>query len=120
MRDTFYKLAIRFFNKKQFVFRFDYYDEESQKTTRNIDDTNVQQYEFINQGNNSICKINGMQIFSPDLNQVPTSVKLDIRQNEIDVGLYSYNFINGGGVVPPENKLLVISKVKASRARGEV
>lgn len=83
------------FQTKQFVFRFDYYDgtEDSLK----ISDTNVFQYEFINQGT-TVCLINEMEVFPPvnpngSINLIlPKQITLSCYTNEKDVNIYGYRF----------------------------
>ena len=80
--------------QKQFVYRHDYYDGSEQNNE--IYETNVVEYEFINQGN-SVCVINNMEL-QPSISGIPpSSIKLDIRNNEKDVTVYRYNFLSVQG-----------------------
>jgi hypothetical protein len=77
--------------QKQFVFRNDYYD--GSETNNEIYETNVIEYEFVNQGN-TVCVINNMEL-QPSISGIPPSdIKLDIRKNEKDVTVYRYRFLD--------------------------
>jgi hypothetical protein len=77
----------------QFVFRFQEYDgSESQSIGNQIDDSNVVEYEFINQGT-TICIINeGLRIYPSYSGIEPSRVKLEIDQSEKDVTVYQFRF----------------------------
>jgi len=120
LKQRVWKLAFRYFKPKQFVFRFDEYTEQTLRTKAAIDDTNVVQYRFINQGSNSLIVINGMTIPSVDLGIPIQDVNLKVNDNEIDNTIYKYKFLDAGAGIPVVHRLLVISKVKASNARGKV
>lgn len=128
LRCMFYKISIkRLSRKREFVFRFDYYDDNSRG--HGIDETNVVQYEFINQGN-TVININGL-LLQPLVNQSgfafpfdtpPNRILLPIRENEMDVTVYRFKFLAQVSVPPFEpdnNLLLVISKVKADIATNK-
>ena len=92
------KLLIGYFRAKQFVFRFQYYtgtDEESGQ----INDTNVVQYRFINQGT-SVCLINEGELqpgINPGgaINLIPgKEFVLEVRSREKDVTIYKYKFLD--------------------------
>jgi len=130
-----------FIRAREYVYRFEYYDEQSD--TSAIDDTNVVQYEFINQGT-TIVEINGMKIYPEWAGIAPHRVLLHINYNEMDVTIYKFKFFpidqaaattlpdpanpafvqnfvtpdpNGFIALPqPVNRLLVVVKVKANIA----
>jgi hypothetical protein len=132
---TLKKMLARFLLQKQFVFVSRYYQESA-----SIDDTNVTQYEFINQGT-TIAEVNDIKIYPAISGIEPQRVLLNINSNEKDVEAYKLRFIpldfqivtartaagtDGKYMVqspqPPLvpfpnvnfNRLLVISKVQAS------
>ena len=88
-----YQIAVYLKNlvkRKQFVFEFIILDGTEEP--KEIHDTNSIEYEFINQGN-SICVINDTLFLYPQFSGIPPyRVKLDIRQREMDVQLYTYDF----------------------------
>jgi hypothetical protein len=77
----------RFFQIKQFVFRFDFITANGSIEN----DSNVVEYEFINQGT-TIANINGLRIYPQFANFPPYRVKLDIRNRELDVTIYKIRF----------------------------
>ena len=120
---VFKALFKRLTRRREYVFRFEYYDEDSRGNT--IDDTNVVQYEFINQGN-TVIDINGL-LLQPNVTLLaivhtvePSRILLPIRENEMDVSIYRYKFLGPIPLdVPPVSLLLVISKVKADIATNK-
>ncbi len=74
-----------------FVFNFDYFDGQGEDSF-SIDDTDVVEYEFINQGN-TICVINdGLRLY-PGFTQIaPDRWKGTINDFENDMTIYKYKF----------------------------
>jgi len=110
------KLLARYLQQKQFVFRFQVFTDADQY----INDEGVVEYQFYNLGTTTI-DINGLIIvpnilFGPPTQTIGTSgFRLPINENEMDVTIYTLKFIDTtGGAIPVDNRLLVISKCKAS------
>jgi len=91
-----WKAIQKFFLQKQFVYRYDYYD--GTEKSLEVYETNVVQYEFVNQGQ-TVCVINGMELnpsqpFTPGITEIPpTRWKGIVNYNEKDVTVYKYRFI---------------------------
>ncbi len=129
LRCKVYKVILnRLTRKREFVFRFEYYDGNTKGNT--IDDTQVVQYHFVNQGN-SVIDINGMKL-NPTIdatgvqfpfNVNPSSILMPIRENEMDVTVYKYKFLETiPDPAPPPGRidsLLVIMKIKADIATNK-
>lgn len=80
------KLFTRYITEAQFVFRFMYYEKNT-----TINDTNVVQYEFINQGN-TVIDINGMLLQPSASGLEPVRWIGAIQNNENDVTVYKVKF----------------------------
>lgn len=80
------KLFTRYITEAQFVFRFMYYEKNT-----TINDTNVVQYEFINQGN-TVIDINGMLLQPSASGLEPVRWISAIQNNENDVTVYKVKF----------------------------
>lgn len=110
------KILSVFALKKEFVFRFESYDNST--ISKFTNDTQVVEYEFFNSGVNSVININGLQVFSPDLNRQPQSVILRIQYNETDNTAYKFRFVAGGGAGATTHLLQVKEKIRAKFAKG--
>jgi len=120
---------------KEFVFRFECYENDTQ--INSVDTTNVVEYQFIN-GGTSIVEINGTQVYPAFSGLKPDRLDLNINSCEEDMTVYKFKFKpldmqvleqgepEGnitrpyvGPVVPVDgqinfNRLIVISKMFAS------
>jgi hypothetical protein len=134
------KALSRFLISKQYVYRFDYYTGSAGESG-DVSDTQVVEYEFINQGS-TVILINGMMLLPGYYGIEPSRWKSTVNYNEMDVSIYKYSFpkesiqaplvidvVDGANVIPtpvisplvyplpgdpPGNRLLVISKCKAT------
>jgi len=97
----------------EFRFDFSLYDGKDPDKL-SFDDTNVVEYEFINQGN-SCCRINdGLLLYPVSTGIDPTRWKGTINEKEHDTTAYRFRFEDAPVQVDPRlDRLLVITKVVA-------
>lgn len=126
--------------RDEFRYEFDIFDGLDPGKL-SVDDTNVVEYEFINQGNTLVRINDGLKLYPQFAGIDPSRWKTTINENEMDTTIYRFRFEpldfrafiftapGGGGttigvpfisnadpgeLMKPFNRLLVITKIKAS------